>query len=56
MFPNLKAVYASKMGPKSLLETNVEFAGFYHQLIGIVYLVLKYSRSDITTLGLSNRL
>ena len=56
MFPNLKAVYASKMGPKSLLETNVEFAGFYHQLIGILYLVLKYSRPDIATLGLSNRL
>ena len=38
MFPNLKAVYVSKMVAKALLDSNVEFVGFDYQLIVGIYL------------------
>ena len=52
MFPNLKAVYVSKMVMETLMSSQIDFQGFDYQQIGI-YLVLTMCKAEVNDLGLS---
>jgi hypothetical protein len=52
MFPNLKAVFISKLAAQAMLETQVDFQSIDIQMVGI-YLALNFPRTELIKLGLS---